>query len=257
VDGGSSSTLVLRRRLEALQRFGLRVSAEECTNKAYGFDRSRNLPDRGDLGGHGPRVARNSADTGCDWSSSTPVTGCGRSRSAHSCVRYRSSDRLTIVHGWPSASGHSFVMPVPVQAVLAVACSARASTVRGSLQVAAKLRCRPRSSEIVYHNMTARCVAQLPIPVVDREPICRRRRRARLRRRRILLRRSLAKKLGGFIAYTVSRSAGDRESRRPRDHGSNPTCSMCSILRPGRNWRFGGRWALYSGIPHASSLLSG
>ena len=66
----------------------------------------------------------------------------------------------------------------------------------------------------------------------------------------LMLRRSLARDLGGFLAYTLSRSL--RSSGRLRGPATTDRTHVLNAgvsYNLGRNWRAGGRVVLYSGIP--------
>jgi TonB family protein len=66
----------------------------------------------------------------------------------------------------------------------------------------------------------------------------------------LLLRRSLSRRIGGFISYTLSRSTrsdGNLEGPATSDRTHVLNVALSGDL--GRNWRLGGRWLFYSGIP--------
>jgi hypothetical protein len=66
----------------------------------------------------------------------------------------------------------------------------------------------------------------------------------------LMLRRSLARKVGGFISYTLSRSVrseGNLEGPATTDRTHVLNVALSGDL--GRNWRLGGRFLFYSGIP--------
>lgn len=66
----------------------------------------------------------------------------------------------------------------------------------------------------------------------------------------LLLRRSLARRIGGFVSYTLSRSSrsdGNLEGPATSDRTHVLNLALSGDL--GRNWRLGGRWLFYSGIP--------
>lgn len=66
----------------------------------------------------------------------------------------------------------------------------------------------------------------------------------------VMIRRNLSRKIGGLLAYTVSRSTrsdGNLEGPATSDRTHVLNFGLSADL--GRNWRFGGRWLLYSGIP--------
>jgi hypothetical protein len=66
----------------------------------------------------------------------------------------------------------------------------------------------------------------------------------------VLLRRSLTKRLGGFMSYTLSRST--RASGRlegPSSFDRTHVFNLAMAYDLGRAWRFGWRGVIYSGIP--------
>ena len=66
----------------------------------------------------------------------------------------------------------------------------------------------------------------------------------------LLLRRSLSRRVGGFISYTLSRSvrsSGDLEGPATTDRTHVLNVALSADL--GGDWRVGGRWLFYSGIP--------
>jgi TonB family protein len=66
----------------------------------------------------------------------------------------------------------------------------------------------------------------------------------------LMLRRSLSRRVGGFVSYTLSRSTrsdGDLSGPATTDRTHVLNVALSGDL--GRNWRLGGRWLYYSGIP--------
>jgi len=66
----------------------------------------------------------------------------------------------------------------------------------------------------------------------------------------LMIRRSLARNVGGFVSYTLSRSVrstGKLEGPATTDRTHVLNVALSGNL--GRNWRLGGRWLFYSGIP--------
>ncbi|MEO7033598.1 MAG: TonB-dependent receptor plug domain-containing protein [Polyangiaceae bacterium] len=64
------------------------------------------------------------------------------------------------------------------------------------------------------------------------------------------IRRSLARNVGGFLSYTLSRSVrstGDLEGPATSDRTHVVNLGLSGDI--GHNWRLGGRWLFYSGIP--------
>jgi len=72
----------------------------------------------------------------------------------------------------------------------------------------------------------------------------------------LMLRRSLSRDLGGFVSYTLSRStrtSGNLEGPAMTDR--THVVNVAASYNLGRNWRFGGRWLFYSGIPAQVAYL--
>ncbi len=71
-----------------------------------------------------------------------------------------------------------------------------------------------------------------------------------------MLKRSLSRDLGGFLAYTLSRSV--RSSGRLEGPATTDRTHVLNLgvsYNLGRNWRLGGRWLFYSGIPSKVAYL--
>jgi hypothetical protein len=72
----------------------------------------------------------------------------------------------------------------------------------------------------------------------------------------VMIRRSLSRKLGGFLSYTLSRSR--RFARRisgPATTDRTHVLNVASSYDLGRNWRLGGRVLFYTGIPAEVAYL--
>jgi TonB family protein len=66
----------------------------------------------------------------------------------------------------------------------------------------------------------------------------------------LMLRRSLSRRVGGYVSYTLSRSmrsSGELEGPATTDRTHVVNVALSADL--GRDWRLGGRWLFYSGIP--------
>ena len=66
----------------------------------------------------------------------------------------------------------------------------------------------------------------------------------------VMLRRSLSRRVGGFVSYTLSRSvrsSGELEGPATTDRTHVLNVALSADL--GADWRVGGRWLFYSGIP--------
>ncbi len=72
----------------------------------------------------------------------------------------------------------------------------------------------------------------------------------------LMLRRSLSRKLGGFLSYTLSRSR--RFARRisgPATTDRTHVFNLAASYDLGRNWRAGGRFLFYTGVPAEVAYL--
>lgn len=66
----------------------------------------------------------------------------------------------------------------------------------------------------------------------------------------LMLRRSLARRVGGFISYTLSRSErAESNLEGPATTDRTHVLNVALSGDIGKNWRLGGRWLFYSGIP--------
>ncbi len=66
----------------------------------------------------------------------------------------------------------------------------------------------------------------------------------------LLLRRSLSRRVGGFVSYTLSRSTrSDGNLQGPATSDRTHVVNLALSGDLGRGWRLGGRWLFYSGIP--------
>ena len=65
-----------------------------------------------------------------------------------------------------------------------------------------------------------------------------------------MLRRSLSRDFGGFVSYTLSRSLrSSGQLQGPAMTDRTHVLNVAASYNLGRNWRLGGRWLFYSGIP--------
>jgi hypothetical protein len=65
-----------------------------------------------------------------------------------------------------------------------------------------------------------------------------------------MLRRSLSRRVGGFASYTLSRSSrSSAELEGPATTDRTHVVNLGISADLGKNWRLGGRWLFYSGIP--------
>jgi hypothetical protein len=74
-----------------------------------------------------------------------------------------------------------------------------------------------------------------------------------------MLKRNLGKRVGGWIAYTLSRSTRDaydvsirRQTSRLSEFDRTHVWSAVVSIDLGRGWRTGGRYTGYSGIPYST-----
>ncbi len=66
----------------------------------------------------------------------------------------------------------------------------------------------------------------------------------------LLVRRSLSRRLGGFLSYTLSRSRRfSGQLSGPATTDRTHVLNVAASYDLGRNWRFGGRFMIYTGIP--------
>ncbi|HET7543314.1 MAG TPA: TonB-dependent receptor [Polyangiaceae bacterium] len=66
----------------------------------------------------------------------------------------------------------------------------------------------------------------------------------------VMLRRSLSRRVGGFLSYTLSRSTrSSGELSGPATTDRTHVFNLALSADLGKNWRVGGRWLFYSGIP--------
>ena len=73
----------------------------------------------------------------------------------------------------------------------------------------------------------------------------------------LMIRRSLSRRVGGFLSYTLSRSvrsSGELEGPATTDRTHVLNLALSGDL--GGNWRLGGRWIFYSGIPTQVAYLA-
>lgn len=73
----------------------------------------------------------------------------------------------------------------------------------------------------------------------------------------LMLKRNLSHDVGGFVSYTLSRSvrsAGNLEGPATTDRTHVLNVALSGNL--GRNWRLGGRWLFYSGIPSRVAYIA-
>lgn len=231
------------------------LSVNERNNQAYGFDRSRNDLTTGVWADTVLDVARNVQLTPglrLDMFNSGRQSAFGLD--PRISARYRISDRLSIVHGLAVVhQAPSFVVPVPgFKPSLAGGLQSAVQHSAGvSCQLPADISVSTTFFHNVYYNMTdLLSVARLVSTRDDQELDLQMRARGHAYGGEFMIRRSLAKKLGGFVSYTVSRSVRSTGSLEgPATTDRTHVLNVAASYDLGRNWRFGSRWLLYSGVP--------
>ncbi|RYZ09768.1 MAG: TonB-dependent receptor [Myxococcales bacterium] len=72
----------------------------------------------------------------------------------------------------------------------------------------------------------------------------------------LMLRRSLARRVGGFLSYTLSRSwRSSGRASGPSGSDRRHVLNVGGSVDLGRDWRFGGRVMVYSGVPSQVAYL--
>jgi hypothetical protein len=72
----------------------------------------------------------------------------------------------------------------------------------------------------------------------------------------LMIRRSLTRDLGGLVSYTLSRSVRfARRLRGPAATDRTHVLNVAASYNLGREWRFGSRFLLYSGVPARVAYL--
>lgn len=175
-------------------------------------------------------------------------------------ARYRITDRLTLIHGLGLAHQlPSFVIPIP---------GAKPSLSGGlqrSVQHTAgaeyELFADIQSSFVLFHNLFFNMtdmlgIAQLNQTYDNGEGVFVRM-MGQAYGAEVMLRRSLTRRLGGFISYTLSHSRrvyGRLEGPATTDRTHVLNLALSYSL--GRNWRLGNRLLLYSGVPARVAYLA-
>ena len=73
----------------------------------------------------------------------------------------------------------------------------------------------------------------------------------------LMIRRSLSRRVGGFLSYTLSRSTrSSSELEGPATTDRTHVLNLALSADLGRDWRVGGRWIFYSGIPTRVAYLA-
>ncbi len=174
-------------------------------------------------------------------------------------ARFGVTEELTLVHGLGIAHQMpSFVVPIP---------GAKPS-LRGGLQrsiqhsagVEYTLPAEIRSSFILFHNVFFDMTDLLGLAQLsttgDEDEVLNVRMMGQAYGAEVMLRRALTERLGGFVAYTLSRSRrayGRLEGPATTDRTHVLNVALSYNL--GRNWRFGNRLVFYSGIPAQVAYL--
>lgn len=167
-------------------------------------------------------------------------------------ARYALTKKLSVTHGLALVhQAPSFVVPVPgfkpsLQGGLQ-------SAVQYSAGLSYSLPSGFESSLAVFQNAFFNMTDL--ISLVQLQQTTRReetdfRARGRAYGVELMLRRSLARRVGGFLSYTLSRSArtsGELEGPATTDRTHVLNLGLSGDL--GKDWRLGGRFLFYSGIP--------
>jgi TonB family protein len=175
-------------------------------------------------------------------------------------ARFAVTERLTLTHGLGIAhQSPSFVIPIP---------GAKPS-LRGGLQSAVQygagveyeLGAAIHSSLMLFHNVFFNLtdligIVQLSQTEDEEELEENLRMTGRAYGAEVMLRRSLSRDLGGFVSYTISRSERFRgRLEGPATTDRTHVLNLALSYNLGRNWRFGNRLLLYSGIPARVAYL--
>ncbi len=175
-------------------------------------------------------------------------------------VRYQLSKHTSLVHGLGIVhQAPSFVVPVPgLKPSLA---GGLQTGVQHSVGVSFPLPAEFSGSAAVFQNaffnMTDYIsIAQLQETANNGNSLTETRTTGHAYGAELMMRRSLARDLGGFLSYTLSRSvrsAGRLEGPATTDR--THVVNLAASYNLGKNWRLGGRWLFYSGIPARVAYL--
>jgi len=167
-------------------------------------------------------------------------------------ARYALSPKLTVTHGLALVhQAPSFVVPIPgFKPSLA---GGLQSAVQYSAGLSYLLPAAFESScslfQNAFFNMTD-LISVIQLENAANQNVTDIRTRGHAYGAELMIRRSLAGNVGGFVSYTLSRSVrstGNLQGPATTDRTHVLNVALSGNL--GRNWRLGGRWLFYSGIP--------
>ena len=170
-------------------------------------------------------------------------------------ARYELGKRTSLVHGLALAhQAPSFVVPIPgLKPSLA---GGLQTAVQHSVGISFPLPADFSASATVFQNVFFNMTDYISIAQLEdtsgngNQNVTETRTTGHAFGAELMVRRSLARNLGGFLSYTLSRSV--RSAGRlqgPATTDRTHVLNLAASYNLGRNWRMGGRWLLYSGIP--------
>ncbi len=167
-------------------------------------------------------------------------------------VRYQLSKRMTLTHGLAVAhQAPSFVVPIPgMQPSLA---GGLQTALQHSAGVAYALPADMVASGTLFQNVFFNMTDYLSLVRLTNTSSggsADTRSLGHAYGAELMLRRSLSQNFGGFVSYTLSRStrsAGPLQGPAMTDR--THVLNVAASYNLGRNWRIGGRWLYYSGVP--------
>jgi hypothetical protein len=173
-------------------------------------------------------------------------------------VEYKLSEKLKLVHGLGLVhQSPSFVVPVPgLKPSLAGGLQRAVQYSAGvSYALPAGLSASFALFQSAFFNMTD-LISLVQLENTTGDEVIDYRTNGHAYGAELMIRRSLAKKLGGLVSYTLSRSV--RYARRLRGPAATDRTHVLNVALSydlGREWRFGSRFLLYSGIPARVAYL--
>jgi hypothetical protein len=173
-------------------------------------------------------------------------------------VEYKLSERLKVVHGLGIVhQAPSFVVPVPgLKPSLAGGLQRAVQYSAGaSYQLPAGLSASLAVFQSAFFNMTD-LISLVQLENTTGNDVIDYRTTGQAYGAELMVRRSLAKDLGGLVSYTLSRSVRfARNLRGPAATDRSHVLNVALSYNLGRDWRFGSRFLLYSGIPARVAYL--
>ena len=176
-------------------------------------------------------------------------------------ARYELGKRTSLVHGLALAhQAPSFVVPIPgLKPSLA---GGLQTAVQHSVGISFPLPADFSASATVFQNVFFNMTDYISIAQLEdtsgngNQNVTETRTTGHAFGAELMVRRSLARNLGGFLSYTLSRSV--RSAGRlqgPATTDRTHVLNLAASYNLGKNWRLGGRWLLYSGIPARVAYL--